>query len=130
MQRASRFPYVGQLSDKGLLTHNIEAMRKLFPDEYSFYPRSFTIPAQLEEYKRSFDEVALTLQHPEKDNLWLMKPRARCCGEGIRIINKAEDAAALVDPNLGEWYTQRFVSPPALIDGHKFVFRLFAVVTR
>ena len=26
-------------------------------------------------------------------------------------------------------YVQRFVSPPALIDGHKFVFRLFALVT-
>ena len=105
-------------------------MRKLFPEEYSFYPRSFTIPAQLEEYKSSYAEVALKLQNPDKDNLWLMNTRARCCGEGIRIINKAEDAAALVDPDLGEWYTQRFVSPPALIDGHKFVFRLFAVVTR
>ena len=130
MQRASRFPYVGQLSDKGLLTHNIEAMRRMFPNEYSFYPRSFTIPAQLDEYRKSFEETARALENPEKDNLWLMKPRARCCGEGIRIINKAEDAARLVDPNLGEWYTQKFVSPPALIDGHKFVFRLFALVTR
>ena len=73
--------------------------------------------------------MALKLQNPDKDNLWLMKLE-RDAGEGIRIINKAEDAAALVDPDLGEWYTQRFVSPPALIDGHKFVFRLFAVVTR
>ena len=36
---------------------------------------------------------------------------------------------ALPFPDLGEWYVQKFVSPPALVDGHKFVFRLFAVVT-
>ena len=40
----------------------------------------------------------------------------------------------LVDDKLGEWYVQRFVHPPPLINdhkgqGHKLVMRLFAVVT-
>jgi hypothetical protein len=42
------------------------------------------------------------------NNLWLMKPRARCCGEGIRIINNATQSADIVNPDLGEWYVQRF----------------------
>lgn len=135
IQRVSRFPDVRQVSDKGLLTHNIDAMRALFPDDYSFYPTSFTIPNQLDEYIAEFDRVQLTLRDASNTNvdssgnLWLMKPRARCCGEGIRIINNASQSTEIVDPNLGEWYVQKFVSPPALIDGHKFVFRLFALVT-
>jgi Leucine-rich repeat (LRR) protein len=129
IQRVSRFPDVGQVSDKGLLTNNIEIMRRKFPKEYSFYPTSFTIPNQLPEYIQEFNSVQATLQNND-ENLWLMKPRARCCGEGIRIISNATASIDLVDPDLGEWYVQKFVSPPALIDGHKFVFRLFAVVTR
>ena len=129
IQRVSRFPDVGQMSDKGHLTHNIEIMRRSFPKEYSFYPTSFTIPSQLAEFKTEFDTVQATLRNGV-ENLWLMKPRARCCGEGIRIISNATQSAELVDPDLGEWYVQKFVSPPAMIDGHKFVFRLFAVVTR
>ena len=129
IQRVSRFPDVGQVSDKGHLTQNIEIMRKEYPKEYSFYPTSFTIPNQLTEYITEFNTVGLQLKK-DVENLWLMKPRARCCGEGIRIISNATQSNDLVDPDLGEWYVQKFVSPPALIDGHKFVFRLFAVVTR
>jgi 6-phosphogluconate dehydrogenase (decarboxylating) len=102
-------------------------MRALYPKEYSFYPTSFTIPNQLEEYIATFNKVqstqstitghkaASSMESMESmesmdysNNLWLMKPRARCCGEGIRIINNATQSADIVNPDLGEWYVQRF----------------------
>ena len=67
--------------------------------------------------------------------MWLVKPqRNRCCGEGIRLVNSTEVVTGLIDPELGEWYVQQFVSPPAFIHApnrskYKFVFRLFALVT-
>ena len=127
LQRASRFPDVDQLSDKGLLTLNIAHMRQYFPDEYAFYPQSFNVPAQMEQFKAEFAK--------SKNKLWLVKPRARCCGEGIRLINDTDVVAGLLDPNIGEWYVQQFVAPPAFIQhktnhsNYKFVFRLFALVT-
>jgi len=99
-------------------------MRALYPKEYSFYPTSFTIPNQLEEYIATFNKVQSTQSTQStitghkaassmesmdySNNLWLMKPRARCCGEGIRIINNATQSADIVNPDLGEWYVQRF----------------------
>jgi hypothetical protein len=96
-------------------------MRALYPKEYSFYPTSFTIPNQLEEYIATFNKVQSTITGHKaassmesmesmdySNNLWLMKPRARCCGEGIRIINNATQSADIVNPDLGEWYVQRF----------------------
>ena len=50
IQRMSRFPDVDELSDKGLLTQNIAAMRKHFPKEYEFYPPSFNVPYQMKEF--------------------------------------------------------------------------------
>ena len=39
--------------------------------------------------------------------MWLVKPRNRCCGEGIRLINSTEIVRDLIDPELGEWYVQQ-----------------------
>ena len=62
--------------------------------------------------------------------MWLVKPRNRCCGEGIRLVNDpAKITNDLTPDKLGEWYVQRFVHPPPLVKGHKVVMRLFAVVT-
>ena len=126
IQRMSRFPDVDELSDKGLLTQNIAAMRTHFPKEYEFYPPSFNVPYQMKEFQEAFDKSA--------NKMWLVKPRNRCCGEGIRLINSTEIVRDLIDPELGEWYVQQFVSPPAFIHApnrskYKFVFRLFALVT-
>ena len=126
IQRTSRFPDVDQLSDKGLLTQNIAYMRRSFPEEYSFYPQSFNVPHQMEEFQEAFDK--------SENKMWLVKPRARCCGDGIRLINSTDVVTSLIDPEIGEWYVQQFVSPPAFIRApnaseYKFVFRLFALVT-
>ena len=122
----SRFPDVDELSDKGLLTQNIAVMRRHFPKEYQFYPPSFNVPYQMKEFQEAFDK--------SENKMWLVKPRNRCCGEGIRLVNSTDSVAGLIDPELGEWYVQQFVSPPAFIHApnrskYKFVFRLFALVT-
>ncbi len=126
VQRMSRFPDVDELSDKGLLTQNIAVMRRHFPKEYQFYPPSFNVPYQMKEFQEAFDK--------SENKMWLVKPRNRCCGEGIRLVNSTDSVAGLIDPELGEWYVQQFVSPPAFIHApnrskYKFVFRLFALVT-
>jgi len=39
-----------ELAKKVTLTQAIVSMRELFPSEYSFYPRSWILPAQLKEF--------------------------------------------------------------------------------
>lgn len=43
-------PGMSDLSKKISLTRAISSMRRLFPDEYTFYPSSWFIPAQLDAF--------------------------------------------------------------------------------
>ena len=40
-----------ELAKKISLTQSIRSMQELFPDEYTFYPKSWIIPAQLKDFK-------------------------------------------------------------------------------
>lgn len=40
-----------ELAKKVALTRAIRSMKELFPNEYGFYPRSFILPAQYDEFK-------------------------------------------------------------------------------
>lgn len=44
------------LAKKIGLTQAIQSMRQLFPSEYSFYPQSWILPAQINEFKAYCDQ--------------------------------------------------------------------------
>eukprot|EP00929_Paragymnodinium_shiwhaense_P082998 TRINITY_DN44030_c0_g1_i1.p1 TRINITY_DN44030_c0_g1~~TRINITY_DN44030_c0_g1_i1.p1 ORF type:complete len:1175 (-),score=218.51 TRINITY_DN44030_c0_g1_i1:195-3719(-) len=127
VQRTSRFPDDKELCDKGHLTQNVEPLRTSFPKEFAFYPESFVLPQQLEQWQQAYEA--------SENKVWLLKPRWLCCGQGIQLVTGLDELLAAMNKLDAEWYIQRFVAPPALIfnpvrGGHyKFVFRLFALVT-
>lgn len=45
------------LSKKISLSRAIASMRRLFPDEYEFYPKSWFLPAQLDEFIDYCDSI-------------------------------------------------------------------------
>jgi hypothetical protein len=49
IQHTSRFPDINHLSDKGILTRNLERMRRHHPSTFKFYPPSFRVPYQRKE---------------------------------------------------------------------------------
>ena len=49
--RVNKFPGMTELAKKIALTQAIRSMRQLFPAEYAFYPESWILPAQLEEFR-------------------------------------------------------------------------------
>ena len=90
-QRMSRFPDLGEISDKGMLTLNIESLRSRsvqLSEMYNFYPRSFNIPAGLNDFRRCIHEK--TGDGGNNRTMWLLKPRTQCCGRGIRILSSEE----------------------------------------
>ena len=81
------------ISDKGLLTHSIEVMRVAHAGAFAFYPPSFTIPMQ----QQAFASRAAAEAEAEAGAVWLVKPRALCCGKGIRLIGPEEAARSRRD---------------------------------
>lgn len=132
----SRYKTLDPIADKGELSMNIALFRKqlrtlgLNDAILDFYPRSFTLPRQLPQWTRAAATGAPTGSAASEPAVWLMKPRAQCCGRGIHLISEPSvEAIQEVNRSKGHWYVQQFVHPPRLFRGKKFVFRLFALVT-
>ncbi|KAK6062270.1 hypothetical protein COOONC_00058 [Cooperia oncophora] len=49
--RVNKFPGMTDLSKKVSLTHAIDSMRRIFPDDYNFYPPSYFLPAHFDQFK-------------------------------------------------------------------------------
>jgi len=65
---------------KNYLGSNLEKMRKAFPDEYSFYPKTWLLP-------NDYIEIVNMLKSSAKQNLVLIaKPCDKSQGKGIFLI--------------------------------------------
>jgi len=112
-QKIMEFPDLDMIWDKGKYAANMERFRRTtyngtsFEDWMESIPRSYILPSQQTE----FDEYHT--KHP--DTWWLLKPRASCCGRGIKLINSVEELPRNA-MGVGDGYiVQKFLHNPWLI---------------
>lgn len=55
--RVNKFPGMSDVLCKSNLTRALNAMRRLFPDEYKFYPRTWFLPEQREQFQKDANEI-------------------------------------------------------------------------
>ena len=91
-------------------------MLKLFPNDYTFFPKTWHLPYQLEELK-NFSS------HNANIN-FIVKPEAMSQGKGIFITKKFDG----IDP-AEHLVVQKYIKHPFLIDDYKFDFRIYVLVT-
>ncbi len=83
---------------------------------FDFIPRVFSMP---EEY-HALQEAAA--EHPERR--WILKPKNASKGKGISLVD--DTAAVPLDP---KWMVQEYVDNAHLLNGHKYVLRLYALIS-
>ena len=122
-QRGVWFPLTSCMSNKAKFSVQLEAMQKTFPGEFDFYPRTFILPYQYDEFQSEYGK--------QGDNaLWLIKPMNSCCGKGIRLVKPntiTKDVIADTDEH-GGWFAQWFVHPPFKFKNQKMVVRIFTIL--
>ena len=74
-QKINHFPGMFHLSRKNYLARNIHKMKKQFPEEFDFHPRTWTLPAEFNDLKNYLENE----NHP----VVIAKPEAGCQGRGI-----------------------------------------------
>ncbi|KAI1730595.1 tubulin-tyrosine ligase family domain-containing protein [Ditylenchus destructor] len=79
--RVNKFPGMTELAKKVSLTQAIRSMKELFPWEYEFYPQSFVLPAQLDEFRQHSEEMNAAGQK----QYYIVKP-----DDGRLILTKTE----------------------------------------
>lgn len=103
------------LARKNHLAMNLNKLRKQFPDNYQFFPKTWILPADRADLLAQFKD--------RKPKTFILKPQASCQGRGIMLAQYPEqipDGEAMV--------AQRYVLKPYLLDGLKFDLRIYFLV--
>ena len=117
-QFVNHFPGTFSISRKVELARNLDKMQKLFPKIYSFNPKTFILPMQSLDMKRYMQNV------PINKRTFIIKPDLGAQGKGIFLV---------MDPDVVDTYTESAIAqhyiPPCLLEGLKFDFRIYALIT-
>ncbi|CAM9616382.1 unnamed protein product [Choristocarpus tenellus] len=98
----------------------LSRMYRQAPEEYRFVPRTWILPAEMNEFRREpFGPSG------RSNNIFIVKPDAGCQGRGIFLTKKLESVSELP----GKSVAQRYLLNPLLIDGYKFDLRLYVLIT-
>lgn len=115
-QKINHFPGMLEICRKDLLARNLNRMQRLFPKDYSFFPKTWCLPADLGE--------ALSYSRLRKNKTYILKPDAGSQGRGILITKNLKD----IKPS-ERVICQVYITRPYLIDGYKFDLRVYTLIT-
>lgn len=119
-QLVNKIPSMDFICLKSVFTEEMNNMKHLYPDLFSFFPPTYQLP---DEY-RQFHIAHTELCGKEHEAVtWVVKPRKGSCGNGITLINSSHEASYIERPSVAQLYID-----PYLIDGLKFDFRFYILV--
>ncbi|CAM2703411.1 unnamed protein product [Rotaria socialis] len=123
--RVNKFPGMNDLLRKVHLTRLLNNMRLLFPNDFDFYPKTWFLPEQAQQFK---DDVRYIHQQDKKHNrsltTFIIKPSDGSQGEGIYLLR---DPAHCIVTNR-QHVAQEYIDRPLLINGLKFDLRIYVLI--
>ncbi|RLN55349.1 hypothetical protein BBJ28_00011367 [Nothophytophthora sp. Chile5] len=117
-QKVNHFPGMSNLARKSKLARNLERMKKLFPSEFDFVPKTWILPFDQHEFQQNFNADG------ESQRTFIVKPDHMCQGRGVFLTRKLAQI-----PRGDVLVAQQYVARPLLIDGKKFDLRIYVLVT-
>lgn len=120
-QRINRIPQMDVLCYKSTIFSALNQIQTLFPQYYTFFPETFMLPHQLFELQKEHVKLSGKIGTSQT---WIFKPKSGCCGCGIKLIQNPYLLNVSTTPGI----IQRYVNP-FLVDGYKFDFRVYALIS-
>jgi len=117
-QCINHFPGMTNITRKARMCQNLEIMRKKYPREYSFYPKTFCLPRDIHLFRKNFGTDG------RSENVYIIKPDGGAQGKGIFLTRNVND----IPPN-SLCVAQHYILNPLLIEGKKFDLRIYVLVT-
>uniref|UniRef100_A0A1I7XV01 Tubulin--tyrosine ligase-like protein 9 n=1 Tax=Heterorhabditis bacteriophora TaxID=37862 RepID=A0A1I7XV01_HETBA len=125
--KVNKFPGMTELAKKISLTHAISSMQHLFPTEYSFYPKSWFLPAHFSDFQKFCkNKVEQQQKQGVKIDMWfIVKPDEGAQGNGIYLISNPDQ---IQNPHQKQ-LVQEYIADPFLMSDHlKFDFRVYGLI--
>ena len=118
-QMINHFPGMPNIARKNRMGQNLNRMLKMFPREYSYYPRTWVLPGELSDFRSQFDEKG----HSIGNKIYIIKPDTGCQGRGIFLTRTFDQV-----PQHENVVAQLYIKKPLLLDGYKFDLRIYVMV--
>lgn len=118
-QRINHFPGMGEIARKDCLARNLQKMQKIFSDDYDFFPKSWTLPADYTTLMNHYHE----LKKRRKNKTFICKPANGAMGNGIHLLQNLEKIGIH-----DHMVVQDYLDRPLIVDGMKFDLRIYVLV--
>ncbi|XP_061589292.1 tubulin polyglutamylase TTLL11 [Cololabis saira] len=123
--QVNKFPGMTEMLRKVNLSRAVRTMQELFPEEYNFYPRSWILP---EEYQEFSTQVCMVKKDATVNPTFIVKPDGGSQGNGIYLIRDLSDLKLIVGSQAKRAVVQEYIQTPLLIDKLKFDIRLYVLI--
>ena len=125
-RKMNHFPGNAALTVKSRLHDSLATLRDRIRERHganhelarrlAFFPRAYVLPGDY----HALQEAALA----DPDQRWILKPTNASKGKGVRVLQDVAEA-----PLQQDWLVQEYLANPHTIRGHKYVLRLYVLIT-
>ncbi|XP_028274406.1 tubulin polyglutamylase TTLL11 isoform X2 [Parambassis ranga] len=124
--QVNKFPGMVEMLRKINLSRAMRTMQEVFPEEYDFYPRSWILP---EEYQQFSSQIRMVKDNDATVNTtFIVKPDGGSQGDGIYLIRDPSDLKLMTGSQAKQAVVQEYIQKPLLIDKLKFDIRLYVLI--
>ncbi|CAL8069500.1 unnamed protein product [Orchesella dallaii] len=116
IQKTNHFPGMYEICRKDRLGRNLNRLKKLFPQDYNFFPPTWDLPTEHADL--------VSFGRKRKNATYIIKPESGCQGKGIFLIRDLKTVNVFA-----KCVCQLYVPHPFLIDGYKFDQRIYVLIT-
>ncbi|XP_078127936.1 tubulin polyglutamylase TTLL11 [Sander vitreus] len=124
--QVNKFPGMIEMLRKINLSRAVRTMQELFPEEYDFYPRSWILPEECQQFST---QIRMVKENDATINpTFIVKPDGGSQGDGIYLIRDPSDLKLMVGTQAKQAVVQEYIQRPLLIDKLKFDIRLYVLL--
>nr|XP_033503378.1 tubulin polyglutamylase TTLL11 isoform X1 [Epinephelus lanceolatus] len=124
--QVNKFPGMIEMLRKINLSRAVRTMQELFPEEYDFYPRSWILPEECQQFST---QIRMVKENDATVNpTFIVKPDGGSQGDGIYLIRDPSDLKLMVGSQAKQAVVQEYIQKPLLIDKLKFDIRLYVLL--
>jgi tubulin polyglutamylase TTLL6/13 len=85
-QKISHFPGIYVIARKNLLGLSLTEMKKKFPEDYNFFPKTWLLPTDFSDFRQEVENCEANNQN----KCYIVKPEAECQGRGIFLTFRTD----------------------------------------
>ncbi|XP_037340367.2 tubulin polyglutamylase TTLL11 [Pungitius pungitius] len=124
--QVNKFPGMIEMLRKINLSRAVRTMQELFPEEYDFYPRSWILPEECQQFST---QIRMVKENDATLNpTFIVKPDSGSQGDGIYLIRDPSDLKLMAGSPAKQAVVQEYIQKPLLIDKLKFDIRLYVLL--